>query len=80
MCYNFLLIHIFSGKIQDGEILLEVNDQSIVGLTLYDLNNLIIRAPDPVRFKSVKEGEWILDTRWKFCNVLFVVRRLLGIL
>ena len=45
-----------SGKIQDGEILLEVNDQSIVGLTLYDLNNLIKQAPDPVRFKSVKEG------------------------
>ena len=48
---------VFSGKIQDGEILLEVDDQSIVGLTLYDLNNLIKLTPDPLRFKSVKEGK-----------------------
>uniref|UniRef100_H2ZDG4 Uncharacterized protein n=1 Tax=Ciona savignyi TaxID=51511 RepID=H2ZDG4_CIOSA len=46
-----------SGKIQDGEILLEVNDQAVVGLTLYDLNNLIKQARDPVRFKTVKEGQ-----------------------
>ena len=45
-----------SGKIQDGELLLEVNDESVVGLTLYDLNNLIQKAKDPVRFKTVKEG------------------------
>jgi len=42
--------------------LLEVNDQSIVGLTLYDLNNLIKQTPDPVRFKSVKEGRIIILT------------------
>ncbi|XP_078487126.1 membrane-associated guanylate kinase, WW and PDZ domain-containing protein 3 isoform X2 [Ciona intestinalis] len=46
-----------SGKIHDGEILLEVNDQAVVGLTLYDLNNLIKQARDPVRFKTVKEGQ-----------------------
>nr|XP_039270672.1 membrane-associated guanylate kinase, WW and PDZ domain-containing protein 2-like [Styela clava] len=46
-----------SGKIQDGEVLLEVNDQSVAGLTLYDLNNLIKQAKDPVRFKTVKEGQ-----------------------
>nr|CAB3263597.1 membrane-associated guanylate kinase, WW and PDZ domain-containing protein 2 [Phallusia mammillata] len=46
-----------SGKIQDGEILLEVNDKSVVGLTLYDLNNMIKQARDPVRFKTVKEGQ-----------------------
>jgi len=49
-------VSFFSGKIQDGEILLEVNDQSVVGLTLYDLNNLIKQAKDPVTFKTVKEG------------------------
>ncbi|XP_076824351.1 membrane-associated guanylate kinase, WW and PDZ domain-containing protein 3-like isoform X2 [Clavelina lepadiformis] len=49
-----------SGKIQDGEILLEVNDQSVVGLTLYDLNNLIKQARDPVRFKTVKEGQTLV--------------------
>ena len=33
-----------------------MNDQSVVGLTLYDLNNLIKQAKDPVTFKTVKEG------------------------
>lgn len=50
------IIFFISGKIQDGEILLEVNDQSVIGLTLSDLNNLIKMTADPVRFKSVKEG------------------------
>ena len=52
-----MYIFFFSGKIVNGEILLEVNDQSVVGLTLYDLNSLIKQCSDVVRFKTVKEGE-----------------------
>ena len=57
-----------SGKIHDGELLLEVNDESVVGLTLFDLNNLIMKAKDPVRFKTVKEGkvDLILEIKDKF--------------
>ena len=68
-------VHTFSGKIQDGEILLEVNDQSIVGLTLYDLNNLIKHAPDPVRFKSVKEGKFV--ELCKINGIIFLFKNLL---
>jgi len=45
-----------SGKIYDGEVLLEVNDESVAGLTMNDLNHLIEKSKDPVRFKTVKEG------------------------
>ena len=46
----------FSGKIHDEEILLEINNQSVVGLTLYDLNSFIKSCQNSVHFKTVPEG------------------------
>ena len=43
-----------------GDLLLEVNNQTVAGLTLYDLNTIISRADDPVRLKSVREGLQIM--------------------
>ena len=51
-----ILTNFFRGKIYDGEVLLEVNDESVAGLTMNDLNHLIEKSKDPVRFKTVKEG------------------------
>lgn len=45
-----------SGKVYEGEVLLEINDESVAGLTINDLNQLIEKSKDPVRFKTVKEG------------------------
>ena len=47
-------------KIKIGDLLLEVNNQTVAGLTLYDLNTIISRADDPVRLKSVREGLQIM--------------------
>lgn len=45
--------------IDEGNILLEVNGQTVAGLTLYDLNTIIASTEDPVRLKSVKENNGI---------------------
>ena len=37
-----------------------MNNQTVAGLTLYDLNTIISRADDPVRLKSVREGLQIM--------------------
>ena len=39
-----------------GDLLLEVNGQTVAGLTLYDLNTIISAAEDPVKLKSVQDG------------------------
>jgi hypothetical protein len=45
--------------IDEGNILLEVNGQTVAGLTLYDLNTIIASTEDPVQLKSVKETSGI---------------------
>ena len=50
------IIYQSENALNEGDLLLEVNNQTVAGLTLYDLNTIISRADDPVRLKSVKEG------------------------
>lgn len=42
--------------LNEGDLLLEVNGQTVAGLTLYDLNTIIAAAEDPVKLKSVQDG------------------------
>ena len=42
--------------LNEGDLLLEVNGQTVAGLTLYDLNTIIAAAEDPIKLKSVQEG------------------------
>ena len=50
------IIYESENTLNEGDLLLEVNNQTVAGLTLYDLNTIISRADDPVRLKSVREG------------------------
>ncbi|XP_044026418.1 membrane-associated guanylate kinase, WW and PDZ domain-containing protein 1b isoform X6 [Siniperca chuatsi] len=45
-----------SGKLNDGELLLEVENLSISGLPLYDVQTVIKNCRGPVRLKTVKQG------------------------
>ncbi|XP_077429691.1 membrane-associated guanylate kinase, WW and PDZ domain-containing protein 1b isoform X3 [Vanacampus margaritifer] len=45
-----------SGQLNDGEILLEVENLPISGLPLYDVQTLIKSCKGPVRLKAVKPG------------------------
>lgn len=46
-----------SGKLAQDELLLEVNDMPVAGLTTRDVLAVIKHCKDPVRFKCVKQGE-----------------------
>jgi len=50
-------------------LLLEVNNQTVAGLTLYDLNTIISRAEDPVRLKSVREGNQIMKELRRYLSM-----------
>ena len=52
-----------------GDLLLEVNNQTVAGLTLYDLNTIISRAEDPVRLKSVREGNQIMKELRRYLSM-----------
>ncbi|XP_063330653.1 membrane-associated guanylate kinase, WW and PDZ domain-containing protein 1b isoform X4 [Pelmatolapia mariae] len=45
-----------SGKLGEGELLLEVENLSISGLPLYDIYTVIKNCKGPVRFKTVRQG------------------------
>ncbi|XP_072238769.1 membrane-associated guanylate kinase, WW and PDZ domain-containing protein 1b isoform X3 [Leuresthes tenuis] len=45
-----------SGKLNEGELLLEVENLSISGLPLYDIQTVIKNCKGPVRLKTVKPG------------------------
>uniref|UniRef100_A0A3P8V5S9 Membrane-associated guanylate kinase, WW and PDZ domain-containing protein 1 n=1 Tax=Cynoglossus semilaevis TaxID=244447 RepID=A0A3P8V5S9_CYNSE len=45
-----------SGKLAQDELLLEVNDMPVAGLTTRDVLAVIKHCKDPVRFKCVKQG------------------------
>uniref|UniRef100_A0A3Q1J077 Membrane-associated guanylate kinase, WW and PDZ domain-containing protein 1 n=1 Tax=Anabas testudineus TaxID=64144 RepID=A0A3Q1J077_ANATE len=45
-----------SGKLNEGELLLEVENLSISGLPLYDVQTVIKNCKGPVRLKTVKQG------------------------
>ncbi|GAA6108300.1 membrane-associated guanylate kinase, WW and PDZ domain-containing protein 1 isoform X1 [Tachysurus ichikawai] len=45
------------GQISEGEILLEVEGLPVSGLPLYDVLALLDNTKDPVRLKTVRQGE-----------------------
>lgn len=45
------------GKIYGGELLLEVENLSISGLPLYDVQTVIKNCKGPVRLKTVRQGK-----------------------
>lgn len=47
-----------SGKVIEGELLLEVENLSVSGLPLYDVQTVIRNCRGPVRLKTVRQGEW----------------------
>ncbi|TKS70951.1 Membrane-associated guanylate kinase, WW and PDZ domain-containing protein 2 [Collichthys lucidus] len=46
-----------SGKLNEGELLLEVENLSISGLPLYDIHTVIKNCKGPVRLKTVRQGQ-----------------------
>lgn len=50
-----------SGKLNEGELLLEVENLSISGLPLYDVQTLIKNCRGPVRLKTVRQGKGLED-------------------
>lgn len=46
-----------TGRLSEGELLLEVESLSVSGLPLYDVQTVIRNCPGPVRFKTVRPGE-----------------------
>jgi endothelial cell adhesion protein len=46
-----------TGKLIEGELLLEVENLSISGLPLYDLHTVIKNCKGPVRLKTVSQGK-----------------------
>lgn len=45
-----------TGKLNEGELLLEVENLSISGLPLYDIHTVIKNCKGPVRLKTVRQG------------------------
>lgn len=48
-----------SGKLYQDELLLEVNDTPVAGLTTRDVHAVVKHSKDPVRVKCVKQGEFL---------------------
>ncbi|XP_015257671.1 PREDICTED: membrane-associated guanylate kinase, WW and PDZ domain-containing protein 2-like [Cyprinodon variegatus] len=46
-----------SGKLLPEDLLLEVNDTPVAGLTTRDVHAVVKHSKDPVRLKCVKQGE-----------------------
>lgn len=46
-----------NGKVNEGELLLEVENLSISGLPLYDVQTVIKNCKGPVRLKTVRQGK-----------------------
>lgn len=46
-----------SGKLWPDELLLEVNDTPVAGLTTRDVHAVVKHSKEPVRLKCVKQGE-----------------------
>lgn len=52
-----------SGKVSPDELLLEVNDTPVAGLTTRDVHAVVKHSKEPVRLKCVKQGEEALKKR-----------------
>lgn len=52
--HNKILYH--AGKVYNEDLILEVNSQTVAGLTTYDLHTIILNSEDPLTIKHVKEN------------------------
>lgn len=50
-----------SGRLTEGELLLEVENLSVSGLPLYDVHTVIRNCRGPVRLKTVRQGESLVS-------------------
>lgn len=46
-----------NGKLTEGELILEVENLSISGLPLYDVQTVINNCKGPIRLKTVRQGK-----------------------
>ena len=60
-----------SGKVYNNDLLLEVNGQTVAGLTLYDLQTIISNAEDPIKLKHVKETNGLKKDLKKYLSQRF---------
>ncbi|XP_019900319.2 membrane-associated guanylate kinase, WW and PDZ domain-containing protein 2 isoform X3 [Esox lucius] len=60
-----------SGKLAQDELLLEVNDTPVAGLTTRDVLAIIKHCKDPVRFKCVKQGGVVDKDLRHYLNLRF---------
>ena len=60
-----------SGKVYLNDILLEINGQTVAGLTLYDLKTIINCATNPLKFKHVRECNGIQKDLRKYLSKRF---------
>uniref|UniRef100_A0AAV2KSW2 Membrane-associated guanylate kinase, WW and PDZ domain-containing protein 2 n=1 Tax=Knipowitschia caucasica TaxID=637954 RepID=A0AAV2KSW2_KNICA len=60
-----------SGKVAQDELLLEVNDMPVAGLTTRDVLAVIKHCKDPVRFKCVKQGGVVDKDLRHYLNLRF---------
>uniref|UniRef100_I3KBX2 Membrane-associated guanylate kinase, WW and PDZ domain-containing protein 2 n=1 Tax=Oreochromis niloticus TaxID=8128 RepID=I3KBX2_ORENI len=60
-----------SGKLAQDELLLEVNDMPVAGLTTRDVLAVIKHCKDPVRFKCVKQGGVVDKDLRHYLNLRF---------
>ncbi|KAL2093822.1 hypothetical protein ACEWY4_011134 [Coilia grayii] len=64
-------VAIQSGKLSQDELLLEVNDTPVAGLTLRDVLAVIKHCKDPVRLKCVKQGGVVDKDLRHYLNLRF---------
>ncbi|XP_029901676.1 membrane-associated guanylate kinase, WW and PDZ domain-containing protein 2a isoform X2 [Myripristis murdjan] len=60
-----------SGKLLQDELLLEVNDTPVAGLTTRDVHAVVKHCKDPVRLKCVKQGGVIDKDLRQYLNLRF---------
>uniref|UniRef100_A0A8C7FRB4 Membrane-associated guanylate kinase, WW and PDZ domain-containing protein 2 n=1 Tax=Oncorhynchus kisutch TaxID=8019 RepID=A0A8C7FRB4_ONCKI len=60
-----------SGKLAQDELLLEVNDTPVAGLTTRDVLAIIKHGKDPIRFKCVKQGGMVDKDLRHYLNLRF---------
>uniref|UniRef100_A0A674CD64 Membrane-associated guanylate kinase, WW and PDZ domain-containing protein 2 n=1 Tax=Salmo trutta TaxID=8032 RepID=A0A674CD64_SALTR len=60
-----------SGKLAQDELLLEVNDTPVAGLTTRDVLAVIKHCKDPIRFKCVKQGGMVDKDLRHYLNLRF---------
>uniref|UniRef100_A0A8C6TMB6 Membrane associated guanylate kinase, WW and PDZ domain containing 1a n=1 Tax=Neogobius melanostomus TaxID=47308 RepID=A0A8C6TMB6_9GOBI len=59
------------GKLCEGELLLEVEGLSVAGLPLYDIYNVMKYCEDPIRLKSVRQGNKLNKDLKRYLSLRF---------